>query len=144
MGRVKKRGALMDVQMMEDAIRGFRQDNLSFASYIDKIKEAGCIAYATEFTHFTTNYFGNTLEVIQKNLPFTYPSIKERPFDPQELQKTFEQFTQEKIDYPNFVKKIIEAGVTHYKVELNPLRCSFYGNQGVFEVKFDLKIKGLL
>ncbi len=81
-----------------------------------------------------THYFDGG-ETVQVKWPENTPLVKTLPFNTEAVVAALRAIQQKKIIYPEFIRKIAEAGVVVYTVHLQGRKASFLGTDGDCDVE---------
>ncbi len=109
-------------------------ENLSFREVLDLLGEAGVANYSADLLQRQKTYYSSSGEVYTSKLETSVGEIPAN-FDLNALKEAVEASHQGKINYAEFLRRIVAAGVFSYSVHLRKREAIYFGRSGDFHVE---------
>lgn len=114
------------IEKIHKAQKKISSKKIKYPEYIDLLTSAGITRYLVEVGSHRITFYGTGGEAyVQEN-----PKISESSlgyYDEEVLRSTILDAQNDRIDYPTFLKKIYEAGISNYEVNLRNRKISYNG-----------------
>jgi uncharacterized protein YbcV (DUF1398 family) len=96
-----------------------------YPQLFEALKKAGVSSYETNVAIHSIHYYGVDGDFIQE-IPSEVLSIS-KEFNQEALIKAIRRSQAKETDYQTFLKEIAQAGVPHYKVNMQERTVSYFG-----------------
>lgn len=107
---------------------------IAFPEVVRRLSEAGVESYHADLVRLEkTYYFPNGDTQIEPMSPAETPI--EGPFAADQVLAAIRESQAGTLKYPDFLKRIRQAGTTNYSVYINGRRAIYFGRQGDFHVE---------
>lgn len=121
--------AAMNADTIDECLRLSFADT-PFPVILDKLAGAGVRSYAVDLFLARETYYGETGEALDKTMPLeNVPAIAER-FDAAAVEQTVRAIQSGKIGYAEFIRRVMAAGCTGYRVFIGGGKVMYFGRHG--------------
>ncbi len=125
----------MDQQLLEDCDRLAFEGKLSFPESIQQMAATGVERYRADLVRMEKTHYNAEGETYVVRMPIeNAPAIGEE-FNNAGVKEALVAIQSGKIDYGEFLRRIMAAGVTDYGVWLEGRKAIYFGRSGDFYVE---------
>ncbi len=125
----------MDTRVIQECNEGSLSGKLTFPEVVRKLLMAGVERYIADLVGFQKLSYGLKGESHQSTLDFLdAPEIPDG-FNANSIKEALTAIQQQKIDYPEFLRRIMIAGCTHYEVFLCGKQAIYFGRDGSHHIE---------
>jgi uncharacterized protein YbcV (DUF1398 family) len=113
---------------------------LSFAStpfpqVVQKLAGAGVRSYTADLIRLRKTYYDASSQSAVEAMPLTSGPAVAPQFDKASVAETIRAIQHGQIGYPEFLRKIMAAGCSHYSVYIGGRKAIYFGRDGDFHVE---------
>ena len=125
----------MDARVLNECERLSFENKAAFPEIIRRLAETGVERYCADLVRLEKFYYSADGQNLTEAIP-----LKDAPkigsvFQATQVQEAIRAIQQGKIDYPEFLKRIMKAGVVYYDVFVDGRRTIYTGRSGDFHVE---------
>lgn len=125
----------MDANVLKECERLSFENKLSFPQVVQRLVQTGVERYCTDLVRLEKFYYAADGQALTETIPLKdAPKIGDT-FQMAQVQEAIRSIQQGKIDYPEFLKRIMKAGVVYYDVFVDGKRVIYTGRNGDFHVE---------
>ena len=125
----------MDPRILRDCnVLAFR-DQITFPESVKRMTEAGVERYCADLVRLEKYFYGAEGQTHVEALPLIDPPPIARAFSGSALKKALRAIQAGRIDYAEFLRRIMKAGVVYYDVFMGGRRAIYTGRDGDFHVE---------
>lgn len=124
----------MNTEVIKECISLSLAETITFPEVVMKMAGAGVERYIADLVgkkHFS---FGKQGETHIAELVFDAITIPEQ-LDTATVQQTITDIQQGRIKYQAFLRRVMEAGCSHYEVFITGRRAIYFGRNGVLHIE---------
>lgn len=121
----------MDVHVIEQVARHAVEGKLTFSEATARLTAAGVERYHTDLAALSRDYVSSTGEVYEESLELEHLPPIGIDFLADDVKETLELTRQQRINYLEFVRRMMQAGVCRYDIFLAGHRAIFTGRLGL-------------
>lgn len=124
----------MNTEVIKECISLSLAETITFPEVVMKMAGAGVERYIADLVgkkHFT---FGKQGETHIAELVFDAITIPEQ-LDTATVQQTITDIQQGRIKYQAFLRRVMQAGCSHYEVFITGRRAIYFGRNGVLHIE---------
>ena len=125
----------MTPQTLEECTQLAFQNKITFPETVKRLAGAGVERYCADLVRLEKFYYEPEGETHTVTLPLTDAPTIAMSFSQRGVQETILAIQQGKIDYPEFLRRIMAAGVVYYDVFIGGQRTIYTGRNGNFYVE---------
>ena len=114
------------VEQIRNALEQARMREINYSQFVDLLIQAGMIAYTAEVAPNRITFFGTSGKAYVEQGPALTESTP-GSYDETALRSAIADIQTETIDYPAFLKRIHEAGIAVYEVNLRSRKIEYKG-----------------
>jgi uncharacterized protein YbcV (DUF1398 family) len=136
-----RRRDLFHYEMEEDMVQGIRDartkvstQKLDFPQFVDLLDKAGVNRYSVEVGAHRIIYYGAASEVHIENGP-AVNDVLPAEYNAEAIKAAISASQRRDIDYPTFLKRIHEAGVVSYEVNIRAREIRYRGETMSYKEK---------
>lgn len=124
----------MKIDVIKECTSLSLSEKITFPEVVVKLAEAGVERYIADLVGKKKFSFGKQGETHTGDLTFKNIAIPEQ-FDTAEVKRTIADIQQGRIQYQTFLRRIMEAGCTHYEVFITGHRAVYFGRNGLQHIE---------
>jgi len=128
-------GATMNTAVIEDCIRLSFADELSFPEVVKRLMAIGVERYHADLSRMEKTYYNLSGEIAEYPLPLSGPPAIHERFSASEVGEALRAIQSRKIDYGEFLRRIMKAGTASYDVFMGGRKAIYTGRSGDFYVE---------
>ncbi len=125
----------MDAKVLKECETLAFQNKLSFPEVVKRLIETGVERYCADLVRLEKFYYSADGQTLTETMPLEDAPKIGGPFEAAQVQEAIRAIQQGKIDYPEFLKRIMKAGVVYYDVFVGGRRVIYTGRAGDFHVE---------
>lgn len=122
----------MDKQVLEDCDRLAFEGKLNFPESLQRMAVTGVERYRADLVRLEKMHYAADGESIGVSMPLRNPPTIAEAFREEGVRSALADIQGKKIEYGEFLRRIMAAGVTDYSVWLNGRRTMYFGRAGDF------------
>jgi uncharacterized protein YbcV (DUF1398 family) len=120
----------MTSEILDQCTAGAFDGSVPFRETVRRITEDGVEWYSANLIFGMKTYYGTELSHHQTPWPhWTTPTIADK-FCPESVSAAIRASQAREIGYPEFLKRIADAGVVYYTVHLQGRKAIYFGRHG--------------
>lgn len=120
----------MDTNILDQSCAASLAGTITFPEVVQKLAGTGVERYIADLAQLKKQYYGTSGEYHSTALTFAdIPAIAQK-FSAQEVKGAITDIQQQKIKYPDFLRRIMAAGCTHYEVYIQGRQAIYFGRDG--------------
>ena len=124
----------MNTEIIHECLNASFADT-PFSVVAQKLAGAGVVSYNTDLITLRKTYYGADIESVDEKLPLTNaPAIAAR-FDRDTVQGAVKAIQRKEIGYAEFLRRIMKAGCSSYRVFFNGRKAMYFGRDGEFHTE---------
>src|SRR5579875_304514 len=127
--------ATMDHAVLEECTRLAFENRMTFPETVKRLAAIGVERYHADLSRLEKTYYGISGEIAQEQLPLSNPSAIGGQFSESGVVDALRAIQANKIDYGEFLRRIMEAGTVSYDVFLEGRKAIYTGRKGEFYVE---------
>ncbi|HEY8505536.1 MAG TPA: DUF1398 domain-containing protein [Gemmataceae bacterium] len=125
----------MDVRVLYECNRLAFENGITFPETVRRLAATGVERYTADLVQLQKTYYSAAGEVRTDLLPLgDRPAIAGR-FDAPAVEEALAAIRQGRIDYPEFLRRVMRAGVASYSVHLAGRKAVYLGRGGDLHVE---------
>ena len=125
----------MDAKVLKECESLAFQNKLSFPQVVQRLVETGVERYCADLVRLEKFYYSADGQTLTEAMPLKdAPKIGE-VFLTAQVQDAVRNIQQGQIDYPEFLRRIMKAGVVYYDVFIGGKRVIYTGRTGDFHLE---------
>jgi len=125
----------MDKQIIEECRRLSLEAKITFPEIVKRLSAIGVERYIVDLIGLQTLTFSSQDDIHVS--PFTLKKTKvSEDFHIEQVKKALSEVQQQKIDYVEFLHRIMEAGCIHYEVFFKGRRVFYFGRDGSHHIEY--------
>ena len=125
----------MDDKVLIECLAEAFADRMTFPETIGRMAATGVERYEADLTRLQKTHYGVDGGAYVAAIPLAdAPSIPVA-FSPEGVQAAIEAIQRRGIDYPEFLRRVMGAGVAGYSVYLQGRKAIYFGRLGDFHVE---------
>ncbi|MGH9582278.1 MAG: DUF1398 family protein [Bryobacteraceae bacterium] len=125
----------MDKNVLHDCLHAALDGKMSFPETVGKMIQTGVERYRADLVLLEkTHYAANGGAHIEK-IPLERAPAIASEFSANAVKSAIEDIQQRRIDYAEFLRRVMKAGITDYSVYLTGKKAIYYGRKGDFHVE---------
>lgn len=125
----------MEQKILEECDRLAFEDKLNFPQSLHRMAATGVERYRADLASLRKTHYSADGETCDIRMPLhDAPPIEER-FHESGIQAALQDIQQGKIDYGEFLRRIMHAGVAEYSVWLRGRQTIYFGRAGEFYIE---------
>ena len=125
----------MDASVLQECIRKNFDDTMAFPETIKRLLAIGVERYYADLVQHQKIFYGSDGDAKTETLPLTDPVAIPDKFCRDAVKDALLSTQQGRIDYPEFLRRIMAAGTASYSVFLHGQRALYVGRKGDFYVE---------
>ena len=121
----------MDQSIIHECTAGSFAGKLTFPQCLQKLVEIGVESYIVDLSNIPSIkiVYGKNKDSYKEICPlFDAPAIA-ATFDATQVKKALLAVQHKEIDYPEFLRRIMKAGVSRYEVYINQYKTIYFGQE---------------
>lgn len=119
----------MDTNIVKEcSILSFQ--NTPFAEIVKRLLGAGTERYICDLVGLKKYYFGTNDQLYVSEVPLEKTVTIPLTFDDKEIKEAIAAIQQDLISYEDFLKRIMNAGCSHYEVFLTGRKAIYFSRKG--------------
>lgn len=103
--------------------------NITFPEVVQKLKAVGTERYIADLIGKRKTYFGDNDQTHSETVEFDGPPVA-KEFDGGAVKSAIIDIQQGRINYREFLNRIMSAGCTHYEVFITGMQAIYFGRDG--------------
>ena len=120
----------MNTQVIEETTAGAFAGRMPFPEVVKRLIPIGTERYTADLVRMQKTYYFKNGESHVHPLPLTDAPPLAQDFDDAAISAAIKAIQAGKIAYPEFLRKIIAAGCSHYSVFIDGRHAAYYGHKG--------------
>ncbi len=125
----------MNQQLLEDCDRLAFEGKLSFPESVQRMAGTGVERYRADLVRMEKTHYNAEGEAYVVRMPLENAPAIAKEFDTAGVKEALAAIQSGKIDYGEFLRRIMSAGVTDYGVWLESRKTIYFGRAGDFYVE---------
>ncbi len=125
----------MDANLLHECLQMAFEDKISFSETVEKMASTGVERYFADLTRLRKIHYGIDGDTHEEQLPLTNPNAIPNHFSEDGVKESLAAIQQRRIDYPEFLRRIMAAGVADYTVFINGRKAIYFGRNGDFYIE---------
>ena len=133
----------MDTNVLDQSCAASLAGTITFPEVVQELASTGVERYIADLAQLKNQYYGANGEYHSAALAFTGAPAISQQFSAEEVKGAITDIQQQKIIYPDFLRRIMAAGCTHYEVYIQGRQAVYFGRDGSQHIeKFPAATKG--
>lgn len=124
----------MDIAVLSETKRRAFEGTMTFPETVKRLAETGVERYDTDLVRMETTYYSAAGVSHVHAHPFDGGAIADR-FDAPAVRDAIGSIQKQEIRYPEFLRRIMTAGVVGYSVSIAGRRALYFGRRADFHVE---------
>ncbi len=124
----------MKIDVIKECTSLSLAEKITFPEVVMRLSEAGVERYIADLVGKKKLSYGKQGEVHTGDLTFENVAIPEQ-FDAAAVKQAITHIQQGRIQYQAFLRRIMEAGCTHYEVFITGRRAIYFGRNGLQHIE---------
>jgi uncharacterized protein YbcV (DUF1398 family) len=120
----------MDTKIIDQSNAESLAGNITFPEVVRNFAETGVERYIADLAQLKTQYYGTNGEYHSAALTFSDAPAIAQTFSAEEVKSAITDIQQQKIKYPDFLRRVMAAGCTHYEVYIQGRQAIYFGRDG--------------
>lgn len=112
------------------------QNKLTFPQVVQRLAQTGVERYCADLVRLEKFYYSADGQTLTEAMPLKDAPAIGGAFETARVQEAIRAIQQGKIDYPEFLRQIMKAGVVYYDVFVDGRRAIYTGRAGDFHVEY--------
>ncbi len=125
----------MDTGVLRDCNELAFQNKIAFPEYVRRLDAVNVERYCANLVRLDKIYYSSNGQVHTEHMPLKNPPVIAESFMHDQVKAAISQAQQRKIDYPEFLRRIMSAGVVYYDVFVKGRKTIYTGRNGDFHVE---------
>jgi uncharacterized protein YbcV (DUF1398 family) len=125
----------MEQKVLHDCLRLALDGKMSFPETVRRMLETGVERYRADLVLLEKSHFAADGEVHVEKIELSEPPVVGQSFSADGVKSALIDIQQKKIEYAEFLRRIMSAGVTDYSVYLTGRKAIYNGRRGDFYVE---------
>lgn len=125
----------MNRQILEDCDRLAFEGKMTFPESLQQMAAIGVERYRADLVRLEKMHYGADGESIGVSMPLTKAPAIVETFSEDGVKEALAAIQSRKIDYGEFLRRIMQAGVTDYSVWLKGRVTIYFGHSGDFYIE---------
>ncbi len=121
----------MNTQTIEECMRASFA-NTPFSEVVPRLAAAGVASYTADLVKLRKTYYGAAAEAYDEPLPLKDGPAIASKFDSAIVAATVKSIQRGEIGYAEFLRRIMDAGCSHYEVFISGRKAMYFGRDGEF------------
>lgn len=128
-------GIATNTPAIEECIRLSFADKITFPEVVKKLAAIGIERYHADLGRLENTYYSLSGEIVQHALPLKDPPVIAEEFAQAGVVEALRAIQSRKIDYGEFLLRIMTAGAASYDVYFGGRKAIYSGRKGEFYVE---------
>jgi uncharacterized protein YbcV (DUF1398 family) len=125
----------MDKNILHDCLHAALEDKMSFPETVEKMIQTGVERYHADLVLLEKTHYAADGEVHIEKIPLRQARAIAREFSTDAVKAAIADIQQSRIDYTEFLRRIMDAGTTDYTVYLDGKKAIYNGRKGDFHIE---------
>ncbi len=125
----------MDKAVLHECLTNAIAGRMTFPETVMRMLETGVERYDANLTLMEKTHYGTDGSTQVENIPLADAPAVPTEFSQESVQNAITAIRRRKIDYPEFLRRVMAAGTTSYSVYLNGRKAIYFGRNGDFHVE---------
>ncbi len=125
----------MEAKVLKECETLAFEGKLSFPEVVRRLAATGVERYCADLVRLEKYYYSAGGQTLVERMPLTGAPKIGGAFIQAQVQDAIRTIQQGKIDYPEFLRRIMSAGVVYYDVFIGGRRAIYTGRDGDFHVE---------
>lgn len=121
----------MNTQTIEQCMAASFADT-AFPKVVERLVGAGVVSYTADLVKLRNTYYGGDREAYDEALPLSNGPAIAPAFDSGRIAATVKAIQRGEIGYAEFLRRIMDAGCSHYEVFIAGRKAMYFGRAGEF------------
>jgi uncharacterized protein YbcV (DUF1398 family) len=121
----------MNTQTLEQCMAASFADT-PFPEVVRRLVGAGVQSYTADLVKLRNTYYGTDREAYDELLPLKDGPAIAPGFDSDRVAATVKAIQRGEIGYAEFLRRIMDAGCSHYEVFISGRKAMYFGRDGAF------------
>ncbi len=121
----------MNTQTIEECMKESFA-NTPFPEVVRRLFGAGVRSYTADLVKLRKTYYGAAAEAHDEALPLKDGPAIAPAFDSDRVASTVKAIQRGEIGYAEFLRRIMDAGCSHYEVFISGRKAMYFGRDGAF------------
>jgi len=126
----------MDPKVLKECEALAFENKLPFPGVVKRLMETGVERYCADLVRLEKFYYAASGENLTEKIPLKDAPAIGISFLVDQVKETVKTIQQGKIDYPEFLRRIMKAGVVYYDVFIDGRRVIYTGRNGDFHIEY--------
>jgi uncharacterized protein YbcV (DUF1398 family) len=124
----------MNTQPIEECMKASFA-NTPFSQVVPRLAGAGVASYTADLVKLRKTYYGAAAEAYDEPLPLNDGPAIAPKFDSASVAATLKSIQRGEIGYAEFLRRIMDAGCSHYEVFISGRKAMYFGRTGEFYIE---------
>lgn len=120
----------MDTKIIDQSNAASLAGTITFPEVVANLAGTGVERYIADLSQLKTQYYGANGEYHSFALTFADVPVIARKFSAEEVKSAIIDSQQQKIKYPDFLRRVMASGCTHYEVYIQGRQVVYFGRDG--------------
>ncbi len=125
----------MTAEILEECERLAFEGKANFLEVVKKLAETGVERYCADLVRLEKFYYSADGENLVQEVPLKNAPKIGQAFQAEQVKEAVKSIQRGKIDYPEFLRRIMSAGVVYYDVFIQGRKVIYTGRDGDFHVE---------
>jgi uncharacterized protein YbcV (DUF1398 family) len=121
----------MNIEIINECLTASFADT-PFPVVVQKLASAGVTGYNADLITLRKTYYDSGTESIDEALPLTDTPAIAAQFDGDAVEAAVKAIQRKEVGYADFLRRIMKAGCSSYKVFFNGRKAMYFGRDGAF------------
>lgn len=125
----------MDAAVLKECEARAFQNKISFPETVKRLAETGVERYCADLVRLEKFYYAADGQTLTEAMPLQDAPKIGWIFQAAQVQEAIRAIQQGVLDYPEFLRRIMKAGVVYYDVFVDGRRVIYTGRNGDFHIE---------
>lgn len=125
----------MNIQVLHECLTLALEGKISFPEAVRRMIEIGVERYRVDLTLLQNTYYSLQHETYEEKIPLRDAPAVSSNFSLEAVRGSIREAQQGKIDYPEFLRRVMQAGCCFYEVFIAGEKVIYFGQRGEFHVE---------
>ncbi len=121
----------MDTRTIKECMKASFADT-PFPEVVRRLVGAGVHSYTADLVKLRKTYYGSGAEAHDETMPLKDGPAITPAFDSDRVASTVKAIQRGEIGYAEFLRRIMDAGCSHYEVFISGRKAMYFGRDGAF------------
>ncbi len=125
----------MEKAVLKDCVHLAMAGGMTFPETVKRMAETGVERYRADLVSLEKNHYASDGETHREMIPLAdAPAIADQ-FHADEIKAAIADIQQRRIDYPEFLRRVMSGGTTEYTVFIAGRKAIYTGRRGDFHIE---------